>query len=145
MADTYFKLLTKIIKFMFLCRFDGWSSEASSTTEEKNSNDNGYHGRKLRPSVSAVLDSIKRRLEDGSDKIKNLRKSSTVHPISDRPPKTLAPEKKILDPHFNYLYGSLIIFSKYYPSFNTPIIKGKMTNKYFRMYKRTSRELKLPK
>ncbi|KAK4266988.1 hypothetical protein QN277_023837 [Acacia crassicarpa] len=84
-------------------RFDGWSSEASSTTEEKNSNDNGYHGRKLRPSVSAVLDSIKRRLEDGSDKIKNLRKSSTVHPISDRPPKTLAPEKKILDPQGSFL------------------------------------------
>lgn len=102
--DTCLKLLTKI-SFIFLCRFDDWSSESSSTTEQKNSSDDGYHGRKMRPSVSAVLDSIKRRLENGSDKIKNLKNSSAVHPISDRPPKTLAPRSrsKILDPQGSFL------------------------------------------
>lgn len=90
---------TKGPKFV---RFDYWSS-VSSSTEQENSGHNGYQGRKLRPSVSAVLDSIKRRLENGSDKIKNLKKSSTVHPTSDRPPKTLAPRSKILDPQGSFL------------------------------------------
>ncbi|XP_028794754.1 cyclic nucleotide-gated ion channel 1 [Neltuma alba] len=94
-------------------RFDDQSSESSSNTEQKNSSNNGYHGRKLRPSVSAALDSIKRRLENGSDKIKNFRKSSTVHPISDRPPKTSAPRRKILDPQGSFLqrWNKIFVFT----------------------------------
>ncbi|KAK4266989.1 hypothetical protein QN277_023838 [Acacia crassicarpa] len=84
-------------------RFGYSISEPSSPTEQKNSSDNGYQGRKLRRRASAVLDNIKRRLEDGSDKIKNLNKSSTAHPISDRQPKTSTPRRKILDPQGSFL------------------------------------------
>lgn len=48
--------------------------------------------------MSAVLDSIKRRVESGSYKIKSLRKPSTVHPISDGPLEKLPSRSKILDP-----------------------------------------------
>lgn len=84
---------------IFLCRFEDWKSESSFSIEQKDSSDNGYHGRKLRPSVSAILDSIRRQLDSGSEKIKNFRKSSIVHPVSDNgPPKNSASRSKILDP-----------------------------------------------
>ncbi|MED6126514.1 hypothetical protein PIB30_079267 [Stylosanthes scabra] len=77
-------------------RFEDWRSTSS---EQENSVNNGYNRRKGMPSVGAVLKSIGRKLENGSEKFKNLRKPSTVHPVSDRPKENLASiRSKILDP-----------------------------------------------
>ena len=49
--------------------------------------------------MTAVLDSIRRRLESGSQKFKSMGKPSTVHPVGgDGPTKKLASRNKILDP-----------------------------------------------
>ncbi|XP_027350569.1 cyclic nucleotide-gated ion channel 1-like [Abrus precatorius] len=78
-------------------RFEDWKSESSFSTEQEDSVNNGHHKRKGRPSVSAVLKSIGRRLDNGSKKMKNLRRPSAVHPLSDGQ-KNLLPRNKILDP-----------------------------------------------
>ncbi|XP_061353019.1 cyclic nucleotide-gated ion channel 1 [Gastrolobium bilobum] len=79
-------------------RFEDWRSEASFSTEQEGSVNNGYQKRKGRPSASSVLKSIRRRIESGSEKIKNLRRPSAVHPVSDGQTKKLASKSKILDP-----------------------------------------------
>ncbi|XP_016205265.1 cyclic nucleotide-gated ion channel 1 [Arachis ipaensis] len=77
-------------------RFEDWRSTSS---EQESSVNNGYNERKGMPSVGAVLKSIGRKLESGSEKFKNLRKPSTVHPVSDRPKEKLASRRSnILDP-----------------------------------------------
>ncbi|KAH1196152.1 Cyclic nucleotide-gated ion channel 1 [Glycine max] len=76
-------------------RFEDWKSESSFSPEQEDSIDSGNH--KRRPSVGTVLKSIGRRLESGSEKMKNLRRASAVHPVSDGQ-KKLPPRKKILDP-----------------------------------------------
>ncbi|KAF7826174.1 cyclic nucleotide-gated ion channel 1-like [Senna tora] len=91
-------LLPQLSISFFQRRFEDWSSESSFSTEQQNSTDNRYNGKKFRPSVSAVLDTIRRRIDSGSEKIKSFRKSSTVHPVNDGSPKELAPKSKILDP-----------------------------------------------
>ncbi|RDY14755.1 Cyclic nucleotide-gated ion channel 1, partial [Mucuna pruriens] len=77
--------------------FEDWKSESSFSIEQEDSINYGNHKRKVRPSVSAVLKSIGRRLEGGSEKMKNLKRASAVHPVSDGQ-KKLPPKKKILDP-----------------------------------------------
>ncbi|KAK7338053.1 hypothetical protein VNO77_18650 [Canavalia gladiata] len=68
----------------WMLKFEDWKSESSFSTEQGDSVSNGqHHKRKGRPSVSAVL--------------KNWKKPSAVHPVSDEQTKELA-RKKILDP-----------------------------------------------
>jgi cyclic nucleotide gated channel len=87
---------------MFLCvsqfRFEDWRSESSFSTEKEDSINNGYQKRKFRPSISAVLKSIGRKLENGSEKVKNLRRPSSVHPVSSEGQKGHSSKSKILDP-----------------------------------------------
>ncbi|KAI4355221.1 hypothetical protein L6164_004012 [Bauhinia variegata] len=78
-------------------RFEDWRSESSYGVEQENPS-NGYQGRKLGPSLSAVLKSIRRRVESGSERMKSLRKTSAVHPVSDGPHKKRGSSRKILDP-----------------------------------------------
>ncbi|KAK7285792.1 hypothetical protein RJT34_20573 [Clitoria ternatea] len=80
-------------------RFEDWKSESSFSTEQEDSVNNGHHHhmRKGRPSVGEVLKSIGRKMESGSRRMKNLRRTSVVHPVSDGQ-KKLPPRKKILDP-----------------------------------------------
>ncbi|CAJ1961282.1 unnamed protein product [Sphenostylis stenocarpa] len=75
--------------------FEDCKSESSFSMEQEDSINDGNQRR--RPSLSAVLRSIGRRVESGSAKMKNLRRASTVHPLSNGQ-KKLPPKKKILDP-----------------------------------------------
>ncbi|KAJ1414705.1 RmlC-like jelly roll fold [Sesbania bispinosa] len=79
-------------------RFEDFKSESSFSIEQEDSVNNGYHTRKFRPSVNAILKSIGRRLESGSEKIKNLRRPSAVHPVSNGQTKKPASRRKIHDP-----------------------------------------------
>ncbi|KAL2345899.1 hypothetical protein Fmac_007184 [Flemingia macrophylla] len=78
-------------------RFEDWKSESSYSIEQEDSIKDGHHNRKGRPSVSDVLKSIGRKVESGSEKMKNFRRASAVHPVNDGQ-KKLPPRKKILDP-----------------------------------------------
>ncbi|XP_027933201.1 cyclic nucleotide-gated ion channel 1-like [Vigna unguiculata] len=77
-------------------RFEDWKSESSFSIEQNDEN----HRR--RPSVIEVLKSIGRKVEGSSEKMKNLRRVSVVHPLSDGQ-KKLPPRKKILDPQSSML------------------------------------------
>ncbi|KAJ7951295.1 Cyclic nucleotide-gated ion channel 1 [Quillaja saponaria] len=79
-------------------RFEDRSSETSSSSEQINSSNDAFYKRKSRPSVTTVLKSIHRKLERGSERIKSLKRSSTVHPVSDWPAKEFDSRSKILDP-----------------------------------------------
>ncbi|KAK7258512.1 hypothetical protein RIF29_24091 [Crotalaria pallida] len=81
-------------------RFEDFTSESSFSTEQDGSVNNGYfHRKKSRASLGAVLKSIGSRVEDGLEKMKNLKKGSTVHPISaSGQNKKVVSRNKILDP-----------------------------------------------
>ncbi|KAJ7962563.1 cyclic nucleotide-gated ion channel 1 [Quillaja saponaria] len=79
-------------------RFEDWSSETSSTSDQQNSSNDAFYKRKARPSVTAVLESIHRKLERGSKKIKSLKKPSSVHPVGNWPRIKPDSRRKILDP-----------------------------------------------
>ncbi|XP_057439656.1 cyclic nucleotide-gated ion channel 1-like [Lotus japonicus] len=85
-------------------RFGDWKSESSFSMEQEGSVNNGYHKRKGIPSVSAILKSIGRRLESGTEKVKSLRRhSAAVHPLSDGKTKKPTSGCNILDPQGSML------------------------------------------
>ncbi|XP_057450432.1 uncharacterized protein LOC130742347 isoform X1 [Lotus japonicus] len=85
-------------------RFGDWKSESSFSIEQEGSVNNGYHKRKGIPSVSAILKSIGRRLESGTEKVKSLRRhSAAVHPLSDGKTKKPTSGCNILDPQGSML------------------------------------------
>ncbi|KAH9731596.1 Cyclic nucleotide-gated ion channel 1 [Citrus sinensis] len=85
---------TERVKFV---RFDDWNSE-NSYSEQKPSNDDGFYPRVMRPTLSAVMDSIRRGYEMGSERIKSWKKPLSFRSHVMQSEKKSVSEKRILDP-----------------------------------------------
>lgn len=83
-----------------LSRFDDWRSEISTSSEREFSTDNGRNPRRARPSLNAVLSSIRRGFDRGSDRFKTVKKPLSP---SKQPAKEPGPRKNILDPQGSFL------------------------------------------
>ncbi|KAL6124058.1 hypothetical protein ACLB2K_076574 [Fragaria x ananassa] len=81
-------------------RFDDWRSERSTSSEREFSTDNGRNPRRARPSLNAVLSSIRRGFDRGSDRFKTVKKPLSP---SKQPAKEPGPRKNILDPQGSFL------------------------------------------
>ncbi|XP_004306680.1 PREDICTED: cyclic nucleotide-gated ion channel 1-like [Fragaria vesca subsp. vesca] len=81
-------------------RFDDWRSERSTSSEREFSTDDGRNRRRPRPSLNAVLSSIRRGFDRGSDRFKTLRKPLSP---SKQQAKEPGPRKNILDPQGSFL------------------------------------------
>lgn len=90
---------TERVKFV---RFEDWSSE-NSYSEQKPSNDDGFYPRVMRPTLSAVMDSIRRGYEMGSERIKSWKKPLSFRSHVMQSEKKSASEKRILDPQGPFL------------------------------------------
>ncbi|PRQ58437.1 putative potassium channel, voltage-dependent, EAG/ELK/ERG [Rosa chinensis] len=88
-------------------RFADWHSEGSTSSEREFSTDDGRNPRSPRPSVNAVLSSIRRGFDRGSDRFKSFKK-----PLSPtkQPAKESGPGKNILDPQGSFLQSWNKIF-----------------------------------
>ncbi|XP_060213349.1 cyclic nucleotide-gated ion channel 1-like [Lycium barbarum] len=84
-------------------RFEDWKSEQSSFSIQNSPENKPFHVRK--PSFSSLMSSIRRRLERGSERISSWRKSTRVHPLTDKPTKdqSSSSKKKVLDPQGRFL------------------------------------------
>eukprot|EP00257_Ricinus_communis_P018594 XP_015577354.1 probable cyclic nucleotide-gated ion channel 10 [Ricinus communis] len=83
-------------------RFQDWSSEKSFNSERLSvySSDDGFYARKVKPSISAVRDSIHRSWEIGYERIKSVRKPSRKN---QQPKAASRTKKRILDPQGPFL------------------------------------------
>ncbi|GAY45703.1 hypothetical protein CUMW_091360 [Citrus unshiu] len=90
---------TERVKFV---RFDDWNSE-NSYSEQKPSNDDGFYPRVMRPTLSAVMDSIRRGYEMGSERIKSWKKPLSFRSHVMQSEKKSVSEKRILDPQGPFL------------------------------------------
>ncbi|XP_050238668.1 cyclic nucleotide-gated ion channel 1-like [Mercurialis annua] len=93
-------------------RFQDWSSDKSFTSDKGSvySSDDGFYARKVKPTISAVRDSIHRSWETGYERIKSMRRPSSLIRISSNLQQQQQPEnqepcskKKILDPQGQFL------------------------------------------
>ncbi|XP_044502538.1 putative cyclic nucleotide-gated ion channel 13 isoform X2 [Mangifera indica] len=87
------------VKFV---RFEDWSSEKSDS-ERRLPLENGFYSRRIRPTISAVIESFQRCFEMGSEKIKSIKKPLRIPSHVNQ--SALEPEsgKKILNPQSQFL------------------------------------------
>lgn len=95
-----------------LFRFEDWSSE-KSYSEQKPSGDDGFYPRVTRPTLSVVMDSIRRGYEAGSERIKSWKKSLSFRSHVMQSEKMSVSEKRILDPQgpFLQLWNKIFVLS----------------------------------
>ncbi|KAJ0111501.1 hypothetical protein Patl1_00597 [Pistacia atlantica] len=85
------------VKFV---RFEDWSSEKSDS-ERQSSLENGLHSRRIRPTISAVIERIQIGFQLGSERIKSFKKRVNSH--VNQSAKEPESGKKILDPQDSFL------------------------------------------
>lgn len=90
-----------IYSFLFF-RFEDWSSEKSDS-ERRLPLENGFYSRRIRPTISAVIESFQRCFEMGSEKIKSIKRPLRIPSHVNQ--SALEPEsgKKILNPQSQFL------------------------------------------
>lgn len=97
------------VKFV---KFEDWSPE-KSYSEQKPSSDDGFYPRVIRPTLSAVMDSIRRGYETGSERIKSWKKPLSFRSHVMQSEKISVSEKRILDPQgpFLQLWNKIFVLS----------------------------------
>ncbi|XP_009336790.2 cyclic nucleotide-gated ion channel 1 [Pyrus x bretschneideri] len=121
---------SKRLKFV---RFEDWQSEGSVSSEREASADDGRNLRRAKPSVNAVLRSIRRGLDRGSDRFISLKKPLSSTSVGNRPANESGSRRKILDPQGSFLQNwnkifvlSCVIAVSLDPLFlYTPVVDGK--------------------
>ncbi|KAL5796026.1 hypothetical protein ACOSQ2_000846 [Xanthoceras sorbifolium] len=78
-------------------RFADWTSDKSY------SGDDGLYQRRIRPTLSAVMESIRRGFETGSERIRSLKRPISFHTYVNQSAKKSDSWKKILDPQGPFL------------------------------------------
>ncbi|CAN6710807.1 unnamed protein product [Malus baccata var. baccata] len=98
---------SKGVKFV---RFEDWQSESSLSSERDASADDGRNPRRAIPSVNAVLRSIRRGLDRGSDRFISLKKPLSSTSVGNRLANESGSRRKILDPQGSVLQNWNKIF-----------------------------------
>ncbi|KAM5555619.1 cyclic nucleotide-gated ion channel 1 [Rosa sericea] len=113
-------------------RFEDWHSERSTSSEREFSTDDGRNPRRVGPSVNAVLSSIPRGFDRGSDRFKSFKKPLSPTSVGKQPAKESGPGKNILNPQGSFLQSwnkifviSCVIAVSLDPLFlYTPVVDG---------------------
>ncbi|KAM1053337.1 hypothetical protein PS2_000836 [Malus domestica] len=121
---------SKGLKFV---RFEDWQSESSLSSERDASADDGQNPRRAIPSVNAVLRSIRRGLDRGSDRFISSKKPLSSTSVGNRLANESGSRRKILDPQGSVLQNwnkifvlSCVIAVSLDPLFlYTPVVDGK--------------------
>ncbi|KAJ4728130.1 Cyclic nucleotide-gated ion channel 1 [Melia azedarach] len=124
-------MTTDRVKFV---RFEDWSSE-NSYSERQSPTNHGFIPRRIGPTISSVMESIRRRYEMGSERIRSWKKPVSFRSHVDRSVKKSESGKKILDPQEPFLQWwnkifvlSCVIAVSIDPLFfYIPVINGKKT------------------
>lgn len=90
-------------------RFADWASE-KSFSEERHYTGDGLYEQRIKPTVSAVVDGIRRGFESGSERIKSLK---SLNPYVKGSSKKSDSGKKVLDPQgpFLQLWNKIFLLS----------------------------------